>query len=114
VHTPEEQAWDRSDLQQEVEVENVEAHRANRPRGTISISLCHPDISSVVSLGPWELPGSPSDILEAVETHLPDLLRNMEARIPEERRTAFPPVDFWSAILGAGMAVEILVSDCEE
>lgn len=109
MHNPEEQARDGGDLQQEVEVENVTPSGANRPRGIISVTVSHPDLSSILSIGPWQIPGSPDSILEALETHLPEFLCDMEARIPEARRASLPPTDFWGALYSEGMVVEILV-----
>jgi len=109
-----EQAWDGGDLQQEVQVENVEDHRADRHHGSIIISLHHTDVSSFVSLGPWNVSSTPEQLFEACEKNLPAFLRAMEARIPEARRSSFSSDDFWSAVLGEGLAIEVVVRDRED
>jgi len=109
-----EQAWDGGDLQHEVQVENVEGHGENRQRGAIIISLCHLDLSTAISLGPWELSGTPEQLLEACETHLPAFLRSMEARVPKTRSAALPSDDFWVALFKQGMVIEVLVSNSRE
>ena len=114
MHTPEEQAWDRDDLFQEVQVENVEDHRADRPRGTVTITLCHTDLSTALQFGPWVLHARPLDILQKIEKSLPAFLRDMEAGVPEERRSALPSNGFWSSLSREGMVVEVLVLDSEE
>lgn len=106
-----EQARDGGDLQHEVQVENVEDHRADRHFGLISISVSHTDLSSVISIGPWEIPGSPERILQALEKNVPTLLRAMEARVPEARRAALSPDDFWRSLFESGLVIEVLVPD---
>jgi hypothetical protein len=110
VHTADEQAWDRSDLQQEIEIENVEDHRADGPRATIEIVIRHPDLSEGVSIGPWDLSGPLGRILEACQEGIPPLLRAVEARVPEERRATLPPVVFWDSVLGERVVVARVVS----
>ena len=113
MHTPEEQAWERSDLQQEIEIENVEDHRTDRQRSTIEVLIRHPDLSEGISIGPWYLSGALERILEALQTNLPNLLIAMEAGIPEERRTPLSPTLFWRSVHSAGVVVEVVVSDGE-
>lgn len=114
MHTPEEQAWDRDDLFEEVQVANVEDHRADRRRPTIEVLIRHPDLSQPIPVGPWYLSGSLERVIEACETHLPEFLCAMEARVPETRSAAFSPALFWRAIHSAGLVVEVVVSDCED
>jgi len=109
-----EQAWDGGDLQHEVQVENVEGHGENRQLGAILISLCHLDLSTTISLGPWHLSGTPEQLLEACEKNLPAFLRSMEARVPKSRGSALPSDDFWVALSKQGMVIEVLVPDRRE
>lgn len=111
MHTTDEQAWDRSDLQQEVEVENVEDHRADRPRATIDLVIRHPDVSETISLGPWELSVSLGLILQTLETSLPDLLCDLEAGVPKTRRATLSRADIWRPVPREGMVIEVLVRD---
>ena len=111
MHTPEEQAWDRSDLQQEIEVENVADYRAARPRGSFCIVIRHPDVSSSFSIGPFDVPGSSGSILEAIVAAIPELLRHLEVGIPEAGSAALSSNDFWRAVFGEELVESHLVRD---
>jgi hypothetical protein len=114
VHTPEEQPRDGGDLQQEVQVENVEDHRADRPRATITIVIRHIDISGTISIGPWNLSGSLGRVLQALEANLPELLRTLEAGVPEERRAPLSRASVWHPIYRQRMALSRVVPDWED
>jgi hypothetical protein len=94
VHTPEDDTRERDDLFFEITVENVEDNRNRRPWGTIEVVIRHSHLSEYISIGPWNLSGSLGGVLEAVEAHLPVLLRCLEAGVPEARSaTLSPPGD---------------------
>lgn len=111
MHSPEEWSWGRSDLQQEIEIENVADYRTNRPRGTFCIIIRHPDVSSSFSIGPFDIPGSPPGILEAIGQALPELLRHLEIGIPEAGRATLSSPDFWSAVYSQELVESSLVRD---
>lgn len=113
MHTPDEQAWNRSDIQQEVEVENVADYRSDRPRATIELVIRHVDVSEPISLGPWNVSGSLGSVLQTCETYLPAFLSDMEVRVPEARRATLPPNDLWRAVFSEGVAIEVVVFDSE-
>jgi len=111
MHTPDEQAWLRSDLQQEVEIENVEDYRADRQRGTFALVIRHPDVSSTFSVGPFDIPGSPDSILQAIIKALPELLRYLEIGIPDARRATLSSPGFWDAVYSEELVVAHMVRD---
>jgi hypothetical protein len=112
MHTPEEQPWDGGDLLFEVQVENVEGVREDRPQPTIEIVIRHPDLSRPISIGAWEVQGSLGSILEALEAHTAEFLCNMEARVPEERRAALSSDDLWLPVHLERVDIAYLVRDC--
>lgn len=114
MHTPEEQAWERSDLLEEVEVANVTDLRAMRRNCSIAITIRHPDVPEGVSIGTVYLEATPGRLLEALETHLPAFIRNLEARISVSRRSTLSPDSVWRAVYGADMAFEGLVRSGRE
>jgi hypothetical protein len=109
MHTPEEQAWDGGDLLEEIEVANVTDLRDMRRKCSLSITIRHPDVPEGVSLGTVYLEATPGLLLEALETHIPAFLRNLEARISASRRSSLPPDSVWRAVYGEGLAFEGLV-----
>lgn len=113
MHTPDEQAWDGGDLQYEIQVENVAEVRPNRPRCTIEVVVRHADVSEPISVGPWNVHGSLGGVLQAIETYLPEFLRDMEAGIPEARSTPLSLDDFWSAVFGEDVVIARVVFDRE-
>lgn len=113
MHYPEEQAWDRDDLLEEITFQNVEDHRTGRPRATLSLVIRHPDLSAPVSIGPYDLPKGLGHILQAIEENFPRFLRAMEARVPDSRSAPLSPTDFWSSLFSEVMVVEVMVSDRE-
>ena len=111
MHTPEEQAWFSSDLQQEIEVENVTDHRANRPRGSFCIVIRHPDVSSSFSVGPFDVPGAPVGILQAIIEAIPELLRHLEVGIPDPRSASLSSNGFWDSVFREELVESHMVRD---
>jgi hypothetical protein len=98
MHTPEEQSWDRSDLLEEVTVQNVADYRAMRQPSTLTVIIRHPHLSEAISLGPWDLHARLGHVLKTLEEDLPPLLRALEARVPTARRAPLSPVGDGSAV----------------
>jgi len=88
VHTPDEQAWDRSDLQQEVEVENVADYRYLRHELALTISLCHPDISDAIPIGTIYLRGTLGQLRKALAEDVSRLLSDLEVGVSKARRAS--------------------------
>jgi hypothetical protein len=88
MHTPDEQAWERGDLFEEVTVENVEADRTMRYSATITLALCHPDIPEDISLGTLYVRGTPRQLRKALASEVSAILRDLEAGISETRRAS--------------------------
>jgi hypothetical protein len=109
MHNSENNPWGCDDLLEEVEVANVTDLRAMRRQCSVSITIRHPDLPEGISLGTVYLEGTAGLLLEALETHIPAFLRNLEARISTTRRSALSPDSVWRAVYGEGMAFEGLV-----
>lgn len=98
-----------SDLLTEVTFENVADHRAVRQVCTIELVVRHPDVSTDIPIGPWEVKGPLHRVLQKIETGLPQLLRSMEARVPKERGATLALTRDGIAVLGAQVALKGLV-----
>lgn len=114
MHTTEEQSWERSDLFEEITIENVEDLRAGGQECTIEIIIRHPHLSEGISSGSVYIQASLPSVLEAIATCLSTVVGDMEARIPETWRRPFPHRCVRSSLHRAGLAFEGLVRDSEE
>jgi hypothetical protein len=83
VHTPDEQAWDRDDLQQEIAEQNAPSVRAMRYSCAITIAICHPDISEDIPLGTVYVRGTPQQLRETFAEDVSEILRDLEIGISE-------------------------------
>lgn len=104
MHTADEQAWERDDLFQEVQVENVEANRAMRYSATITLSICHPDISEDISLGTLYVRGTPRQLRKAFAEEVSTILGALEAGISEANGATLPSARARRAIHRAPVA----------
>jgi hypothetical protein len=104
VHTPDEQAWERDDLFTEITVENVEADRAVRHSITLTLAICHPDLSEDIPLGTVYLRGSLRHLRQALAEEVSDILRDLEAGVSEENGATLSFTRDGSAIYRSPMA----------
>lgn len=113
MHNSEEQQGLGSDLFEEVTVANVTDLRGMRRNCALTISFRHADLSVPISFGTFYVAASPGRVLEAFETHIPALLRDLETGVSEEGRAALSLADFLGSLFGEGVVVEGVVSDSE-
>jgi hypothetical protein len=104
-----EQAWERSDLLEEITVANVEDLRPNRSLGVIQITIHHPDLSEGVSIGRVYVQGTSAQLLEASAAVISAFLGCLEVGIPEAGRTPLSSADLRSTIHRALVVVARLV-----
>lgn len=88
MHTTEEQAWDRSDLFEEITVANTEDFRNDRLGCSITVTVRHPDLPEGVSAGTVYLPITLPGILKATQAAVSAIIGSVEAGVSEERRAA--------------------------
>jgi len=91
MHNPEEQAWDRSDLFEEVTVANTQDFRNDRLGSSITVTVRHPHLPEGVSSGTVYLPCTLPGILKATKAAVSAILRSVEAGISEEGSASLSP-----------------------
>lgn len=113
MHTPEEQAWDRSDLFEEITIANAEDFRNDRLHSSITITVRHPDLPEGISSGTVYVPRSLPGVLEATKAAVSAIIRHMEARVPETGGSALASRRIWDPFSGATVAQSRVVRDRE-
>jgi len=111
VHTPEEQAWDRSDLFEEITIANTEDLRNVGWDSSITITVRHPHLPKGVSSGTVYLPRTLPGILEATKAAVSAIVRSVEAGISDEGSAALSPGGARRPIHSKRVAVPRVVRD---
>lgn len=109
MHSPEEQKVDRDDLFEEIAVANVADLRQVRRQCAVTITIRHPDIPAGISYGTFYFSATPQRVFEALEAHLPAILRNLETGVPKKRRAALPHAGVRRTVYSEAMGGEKLV-----
>jgi len=109
MHHPEEQAWDRSDLLEEITVANTEDFRNDRFRCSITVTVRHPDLPEGISSGTVYLPCTLPGILQATKAAISAIVSSVEAGVSEERSAALSPCRTRRSVYCEDVAVAGLV-----
>jgi len=109
VHHPEEQAWERSDLYEEITVANTEDLRNVGWDSSITITVRHPDLPEGVSSGTVYLSRTLPGILQATKAAISAIVGSVEAGISEAGSAALSPRGARRSVHSARMAVPRVV-----
>lgn len=109
MHTPEEQAWDRDDLFEEIAHEIDEAYLDGRSVGIIKVAVRNFDLPATVSNGIIYVQIPFPFLLQTVAAGIPDGLRDLETRVSVTGGPALPPVGVRSPVPSKGMVIEGVV-----
>ena len=111
MHTADEQAWERSDLLEEITIANVEDLRNDGLESSITITIRHPDLPEGISAGRVYLPVSLAELLQAAGSAVSACKRSVEVGIPKAGSPTFPSVGLRRSLHSASMVVEIVGGD---
>lgn len=111
MHHPEEQAWERSDLLEEVTIANTEDLRDDKWGRSITITVRHPDLPKGVSAGTVYLPRTLSGILEATKAAVSAIVGSVETGVSETGSAALPPCCFGCTVHRATVALSRVGGD---
>lgn len=111
MHTPDEQPWDGGDLLEEITVANVEDLRGMRRNCAVTVAIRHADVPAEISFGTIYVQAPLGHVLETLAAYLPEIVRDLETRIPSAWGASLSPTDFWDSIHGEGLAVPRVVRD---
>lgn len=109
MHNAQEQAWDRSDLFEEITVANTADLRNDRWQSSITVTVRHPDLPSGVSAGTVYLPITLPGILQATKAAVSAIVGSVETGISEEGRASLSPSGTGRAVHSEDVAVPRVV-----
>ena len=90
MHTPDEQAWDRDDLWDQIAREVDEAFLENRPCGIVKVTVRDFDLPARLSNGKLYVQIPFGFLLEEIEAGVPERFRDMEIRVSIAGRATLP------------------------
>jgi hypothetical protein len=95
---------ERDDLFQEITVENVEDLRDVRFDIALAVTFRDSNLPEGVQLGTIYFQGTSRQVRQALAAEIPELLRRLEAGVPEARRSAFSPDSDRDSVHGSPVA----------
>jgi hypothetical protein len=95
---------ERDDLFEEITVANVEDLRDVRYDISFKVTFRDSYLPEGIRLGTIYFQGTSRQVREAIATEIPELLRRLEAGIPEARRASLSPYRDGDSVPGAPMA----------